>query len=64
MHLDTKLLINSNLYVLCQEAQELIQDGWVFVEGYPTLIGWQFHAQMEREPPKKACRPPNSAINK
>jgi hypothetical protein len=61
MTLENTILINPNLYVLCQEAQELIQDGWTFKEGYPVQISWQFHAILEREPPKKAGRPPNSA---
>jgi len=43
-----KTLINPNLYVLCQEAQELILDGYRFKEGFPDMYGWQYHAVLER----------------
>lgn len=64
MPLDTTTLINPNLGVLCQEAQELILDGWKFTEGYPMQIGWQYHAQLEKEVPAKAGRPKGSTADK
>lgn len=57
-----KTLVNPNLYVLCQDAQALILDGWKFSDGYPLQLGWQFTAQLEKkeievEAPRKLGRP-------
>lgn len=62
--IDTKTLINPNLYVLCQEAQELILDGWKFSEGYPVQLAWVYHANLEKEEAvvekRTAGRPPKA----
>lgn len=65
----TKQLINPNLIVLCIEAQELIQEGYVFSEGYPSLVGWQYHAVLEKDVedvpvvPTEAKKPGRPRIN-